>query len=68
MSIHLLKNIFSHYSLSEDTKYRSLTMLFTHPINKSLHVLTPTQAIHPPTPYPLATISLFSISVILSLS
>ena len=46
----------------------SRTLLFMHSIYKSLNLLTPTShSVPPPTPSPLATTSLFSLSLILFL-
>ena len=44
----------------------SRTLLFLRPVYNSLHLLTPTfPSVFPPNPSPLATTSLFSMSVIL---
>ena len=43
----------------------SRTLLFIHPVDNSLHLLIPNSYSIPPNPPPLASTSLFSMSVIL---
>ena len=59
-----------HCGLSQNIKYSSLCytvgLLFIHSISKSLHLLIPPSNSYPlPTPSPLTTTSLFSVSLIL---
>ena len=61
---------FFHYVLSQDIEnslcYYGKTLLFTHSIYKSLHLLPPNSQLISPSP-PLATTSLFFISMSLFL-
>ena len=66
--IYILFHILFHYDLSEDIEYISKTLLFIHPIYNILPLLIPNSHSFPPLdPFPLATTSLFSISVSLFL-